>query len=79
METHPLKMLVVSFDLLPDAACVLQGRSARLECLVTLVALLVHTCAFTLEISTEYSDYMQFSTEMKVVISDENSWIMDAI
>ena len=34
---------------------------------------IAHTCAFIIEISTEYSNYVQFSTEMKVVLSDENS------
>ena len=28
---------------------------------------IAHTCAFTLEISTEYSNYVQFSTEMKLL------------
>ena len=37
------------------------------------------TCGFTLEISTEYSNYMEFSEEMKTVLTNKNSWIMDII
>ena len=40
---------------------------------------IAHTCGFTLEISTEYSNYLQFSEEMKAVLTNKNSWIMDAI
>lgn len=40
---------------------------------------IAHTCAFTLEISTDYTNYMQFSSEMKAVLSDESSWFMDAL
>ena len=40
---------------------------------------IAHTCAFTLEISTDYTNYVQFSSEMKAVLSNESSWFMDAI
>ncbi|XP_065903937.1 uncharacterized protein [Dysidea avara] len=33
-----------------------------------------HTCGFTLEISTDYSNYLQFSEEMKAVLTNKNSW-----
>ena len=40
---------------------------------------IVHTCSSTIELSTDYLNYLQFSTEMKAVLHDEYSWIMDAI
>ena len=40
---------------------------------------IAHMCAFTLEISTDYTNYMRFSSEMNAVLSDESSWFMDAI
>ena len=40
---------------------------------------IAHTCALTLELSTDYANYMQFSSEMRAVLSDESSWFMDAI
>ena len=71
-------MLVISFDLLLEVVCVLQGRS-RLHLtafLVTLVALLhIHvdlTLRFQLNTVTTYNF-------MKAVLTNKNSWIMDAI
>ena len=40
---------------------------------------IAHTCSSTLELSTDYANYMQFCAEMKTVLHDEYSWIMDAI
>ena len=40
---------------------------------------IAHTCAFTLKISTDYTNYMQFSSETKAVLSHESSWFMDVI
>ena len=39
-----------------------------------------HTCTYTLELSSEYLSYLDFSAELSSVLSDdENSWIMDAM
>ena len=40
---------------------------------------IAHICAFTLELSTDHANYMQFSSEMRAVLSDKSSWFMDAI
>ena len=40
---------------------------------------IAHTCAFTLELSTDYGNYMQFTAEMKAVLNNDSSWFMDAI
>ena len=40
---------------------------------------IAHTCVFTLELSTNYGNYMQFTAEMKAVRNHDSSWFMDAI
>ena len=38
---------------------------------------IAHTCGFSLQLSTDYLNYTNFSSEMKVVLHNEHSWIMD--
>ena len=40
---------------------------------------IAHTCGFSLELSTNYLNFADFSLEMKAVLQSEYSWIMDAI
>ena len=77
LEIFQMKTLGISFGLSQVAVCVPPKRFNRVSGLARRP--IAHTCAFTLEISTDYTNYMQFSTEMKAVLSDESSWFMDAL
>ena len=40
---------------------------------------IAHICGFTVAISTEYANYMEFSEEIRAVLTNKSNWIMDVI